>query len=56
MYAFLDTEIKVEEAQINDTRGIFFIPQMYSKPTDTHLYLHPYHAIFHMLQIIFLLP
>ena len=38
---FLDKGIKVEEAQIKDTRGLFLIPQMYSKPTDMHQYLHP---------------
>ena len=38
---FLDTEIKVEKAQINDTRGLSLIPQIYSKPSDTHQYLHP---------------
>ena len=38
---FLDTEITVQEAVINNKRGLYLIPQMYSKDTDTHQYLNP---------------
>ena len=38
---FLDTRIKVEEAQIGNTSGLFLVPRMYSKSTDMHQYLHP---------------
>ena len=37
----LDTRIKVEEAQIGNTSGLFFVPRMYSKSTDMHQHLHP---------------
>ena len=38
---FLDTEVTVQEAVINNKRGPYLIPQMYSKDTDTHQYLNP---------------
>ena len=39
--AFLDTEVTVQEAVINNKRGLYLIPQMYSKDTDTHQYFNP---------------
>ena len=38
---FLDTEVTLCEATVNNERGFYLIPQMYSKNTDTHQYLHP---------------
>ena len=38
---FLDTELTLREATVNNERGFYLIPQMYSKDTDTHQYLHP---------------
>ena len=38
---FLDTEVTAQEAVINNKRGLYLIPQMYSKYTDTHQYLNP---------------
>ena len=31
----------LHEATVNNERGFYLIPQMYSKDTDTHQYLHP---------------
>ena len=38
---FLDTEVTMREATIDGKQGFYLIPQMYSKSTDTHQYLHP---------------
>ena len=38
---FLDTKVTVQEAVINNKRGLYLIPQMYSKDTGTHQYLNP---------------
>ena len=37
---FLDTEVTMREATIDGKQGLYLIPQMYSKSTDTHQYLH----------------
>ena len=38
---YLDTEVTVQEAVINNRKGLYLIPQIYSKDTDTHQYLNP---------------
>ena len=38
---FLDTEVTLCEATVNNERGFYLIPQMYLKDTDTHRCLHP---------------
>ena len=38
---FVDTGVTLHEAMINNERGFYLIPQMYSKDTDMHRYLHP---------------
>ena len=46
---FLDTKVTVHKGVINNKRGLYLIPQMYSKDTDTRQYLNP--SSFHSLHI-----